>query len=129
MNNKINIQLRDNQWYANAYEFVSDNQELKEKQLYSSWWDDIKKLRNINNLISEGKLVTIPPREKYKNGDILQGKFKSIGEGNGIYIFQNGKFWKGTFYDWNLHGNGIFYDKNGNCLGEKRYEYNVPLNK
>ena len=66
---------------------------------------------------------------RYKNGDILQGKFNSIGEGNGIYTFKNGNYWKGTFYAWNLHGNGILYDKNGNCLGERRYEYNVPLNK
>ena len=66
---------------------------------------------------------------RYKNRDILQGEFNSIGEGNGVYTFKNGNYWKGTFYAWNLHGNGILYDKNGNYLGERRYEYNVPLNK
>ena len=64
---------------------------------------------------------------RYKNGEILQGKFNSVGEGIGVYTFKNGNYWKGTFYAWNLHGIGMFYDKNGNCLGERRCEYNEVI--
>jgi len=64
---------------------------------------------------------------RYKNGNVLQGKFNSIGEGNGVYTFQNGTCWKGTFYAWNLNGRGAFYDKDGKFLGEKTYEYNKQI--
>ena len=61
---------------------------------------------------------------RYKNGDILRGTFNSCGEGKGIYIFNNGNYWYGSFYAWNLNGKGFLYDKNGKNLGENIYEYN-----
>ena len=132
MKNKINILLQDNQWYANAYQFVSDNQELKEKQLYSSWWDDIRKLRDINNQISEGSLVTIPRRDKnFDNKDIFTrnndklftnnwvGVISTEGSGNETYRIEIRSRFDGgsrqffllyllcTVYGFNIHDSGI----------------------
>ena len=64
---------------------------------------------------------------RYKNGEILQGKFNSVGEGYGVYTFNDGAYWKGNFYAWSLNGKGMYYDKSGKYLGEKSYEYNKPI--
>ena len=64
---------------------------------------------------------------RYKNGEILQGKFNSVGEGYGVYTFNDGAYWKGNFYAWSLNGKGMYYDKNGKYLGEKSYEFNKPI--
>ena len=64
---------------------------------------------------------------RYKNGEILQGKFNSVGEGYGVYTFNDGAYWKGNFYAWCLNGKGMYYDKSGKYLGEKSYEYNKPI--
>ena len=63
---------------------------------------------------------------RFKNGDILQGKFNSIGVGSGVYIFKNGNIWKGNFYGFYLNGKGEEYDQNGKILGEKTYTYYKP---
>ena len=65
---------------------------------------------------------------RYQNGDKLEGKFNSNGEGSGIYHFQNGISWKGNFYAWTKNGKGMLYDKDGNCLGEKNYEFDKAVN-
>ena len=64
---------------------------------------------------------------RYKNGEILQGKFNSVGEGYGVYNFNDGAYWKGSFYAWSLNGSGTYFDKNGNCLGQKSFELNTPI--
>ena len=65
---------------------------------------------------------------RYKNGEILQGVFNSVGEGKGVFTFDDGAYWKGSFYAWTLHGNGTYYTKEGYCLGQKEYEFNNPFN-
>ena len=66
---------------------------------------------------------------RYKNGEVLQGSFNLAGEGNGVYTFEDGAYWKGSFYAWTLNGNGMYYAKDGRCLGQKTYEYNTAINK
>ena len=66
---------------------------------------------------------------RYKNGEVLQGSFNLAGEGNGVYTFEDGAYWKGSFYAWTLNGNGMYYAKDGRCLGQKAYEYNTAINK
>ena len=60
---------------------------------------------------------------------VLQGSFNLAGEGNGVYTFEDGAYWKGSFYAWTLNGNGMYYAKDGRCLGQKTYEYNTAINK
>ena len=64
---------------------------------------------------------------KYKNGETLQGTFNSVGEGEGVFTFDDGAYWRGHFYAWTLNGNGTYYTKDGYCLGQKSYEYNKPI--
>ena len=61
---------------------------------------------------------------RYPNGEVLQGTFNSIGEGQGVYTFSDGAYWRGSFYAWTLTGTGTYYTKDGYCLGQKAYEYN-----
>ena len=64
---------------------------------------------------------------RYPNGEVLQGTFNSVGEGQGVYTFGDGAYWRGSFYAWTLTGNGTYYTKEGYCLGQKAYEYNKPI--
>ena len=65
---------------------------------------------------------------RYKNGEVLQGTFNSVGEGEGVFTFEDGAYWRGNFYAWTLNGNGTYYTKDGYCLGQKSYELNTPIN-
>ena len=65
---------------------------------------------------------------RYKNGEVLQGTFNSVGEGEGVFTFEDGAYWRGNFYAWTLNGNGTYYTKDGYCLGQKAYEFNNPIN-
>ena len=47
----------------------------------------------------------------YRNGEILQGKFNSVGEGEGVYTFDDGAYWRGHFYAWTLNGKGEYFNK------------------
>ena len=64
---------------------------------------------------------------RYQNGEVLQGTFNSVGEGQGVFTFDDGAYWRGSFYAWTLTGNGTYYTKEGYCLGQKAYEYNKPI--
>ena len=64
---------------------------------------------------------------KYKNGEVLQGVFNSVGEGEGVFTFDDGAYWRGNFYAWTLNGRGTYYTKDGYCLGQKSYEFNKPI--
>ena len=64
---------------------------------------------------------------RYQNGEVLQGTFNSVGEGQGVFTFDDGAYWRGSFYAWTLTGNGTYYTKDGYCLGQKAYEYNKPI--
>ena len=66
---------------------------------------------------------------RYKNGEVLQGVFNSVGEGEGVFTFDDGAYWRGSFYAWTLHGNGTYYTKDGYCLGKKAYEFNNPVDE
>lgn len=74
MDGNIPVKLKDNQWYANAYEFVEDEELLSdysERKLPISCWEAIKELRDINELIAKHKVVTIPSRNTFKNHEIF----------------------------------------------------------
>ena len=64
---------------------------------------------------------------RYQNGEVLQGVFNSVGEGTGVFTFDDGAYWRGNFYAWTLNGNGTYYTKDGYCLGQKSYEFNKPV--
>ena len=64
---------------------------------------------------------------RYQNGEVLQGTFNVVGEGRGVYTFDDGAYWRGSFYAWTLTGIGTYYTKDGYCLGQKAYEYNKPI--
>ena len=64
---------------------------------------------------------------RYKNGEILQGTFNSVGEGEGVFTFDDGAYWRGNFYAWTLNGSGTYYTKDGYCIGQKSYEFNKPI--
>ena len=64
---------------------------------------------------------------RYQNGEVLQGTFTSSGEGQGVFTFDDGAYWRGNFYAWTLNGVGTYYTKDGYCLGQKAYEYNKPI--
>jgi len=64
---------------------------------------------------------------RYKNGEVLQGTFNSVGEGKGVYTFDDGAYWRGNFYAWTLNGNGTYYTKEGYIFGEKAFELNKPV--
>ena len=64
----------------------------------------------------------------YRNGEILQGKFNSVGEGDGVYTFEDGAYWKGHFYAWTLNGTGEYFGKDGTSYGIKKYELNKCIN-
>jgi len=64
---------------------------------------------------------------RYKNGEVLQGVFNSVGEGEGVFTFDDGAYWRGNFYAWTLNGKGTYYTKEGYCLGPKPYEFNKPI--
>ena len=66
---------------------------------------------------------------KYKNGEVLQGVFNSVGEGQGVFTFDDGAYWRGSFYAWTLNGSGTYYTKDGYCLGQKSYEFNKPTDE
>ena len=66
---------------------------------------------------------------RYKNGEVLQGVFNSVGEGEGVFTFDDGAYWRGSFYAWTLNGNGTYYTKDGYCLGKKTYELNNPVDE
>ena len=64
---------------------------------------------------------------RYQNGEVLQGTFNSVGEGQGVFTFDDGAYWRGNFYAWTLTGVGTYYTKDGYCLGQKAYEFNTPI--
>jgi hypothetical protein len=64
---------------------------------------------------------------RYKNGEVLQGTFNSVGEGKGVYTFDDGAYWRGNFYAWTLNGNGTYYTKEGYIVGEKAFDLNKPV--
>ena len=45
------------------------------------------------------------------------------------FTFDDGAYWRGSFYAWTLHGNGTYYTKDGYCLGKKAYEFNNPVDE
>ena len=63
----------------------------------------------------------------YNDGSTLEGNFNEIGQGSGVFIFPNGESWKGTFYGWNRHGSGEYFDKNGNSLGMRSFQFNYKI--
>ena len=66
---------------------------------------------------------------KYENGEVLQGVFNSVGEGKGVYTFEDGAYWRGNFYAWTLNGKGTYFTKEGYSLGEKAFEFNQHVDE
>jgi len=64
---------------------------------------------------------------RYKNGEVLQGTFNSVGEGKGVYTFSDGAYWRGNFYGWTLNGKGTYYTNEGYIVGEKAFDLNKPV--
>ena len=66
---------------------------------------------------------------KYENGEVLQGVFNSVGEGKGVYTFEDGAYWRCNFYAWTLNGKGTYFTKEGYSLGEKAFEFNQHVDE
>ena len=71
MENKIQVRLKDNQSFYNAYELRED-EVFSDKQISKEYWDGLKEIYDINNLIEHHKIVTIPFCNRYKNSKIFE---------------------------------------------------------
>lgn len=71
MDNCTLISFEDNQSYENAYLLVDDNRITNEKTISESYWEDIKKIRDVNNLLNQRGIITIPAKDKYRNNEIF----------------------------------------------------------
>lgn len=71
MENKIQIRLKDNQNFDNAYD-LRDGGGFFDKQIPEEYWDGIKEIYDINNLIEHHKITTIPYRNRYKNSKLFE---------------------------------------------------------
>ena len=88
MENKIQIRLKDNQSFDNAYEFRQD-EPFSDRQITEEYWDCIKGICDINNLIDHYKIVTIPPRYKYKNSKIFERINDKLSTYNWVGVISN----------------------------------------
>lgn len=71
MENCVRIRLKDNQSFEKAYAFV-ENDDCSEKEIPEQYWDGIKEICDINKLISQYKIVSIPSRNRFKNKEICE---------------------------------------------------------
>ncbi len=111
MENKIQIRLKDNQSFDNAYEFRQD-EPFSDRQITEEYWDCIKGICDINNLIDHYKIVTIPPRYKYKNSKIFERINDKLSTYNWVGVISN-RLEDGTNYRVEIHSR---FDE-----GEKQY--------
>ena len=64
--------LKDNQSYDKAYSFVDDVVDCEEKEISEQFWDGIiRDVHDINRLLNQHKIITIPHRNSYKNNEIF----------------------------------------------------------
>ncbi len=71
MNNYRRIRFKDNQSYRNAYS-LTDHTEMSKEGIPESYWEDIKKIRNVSYLLEQKKIVTFPqPKDDHSNKEIF----------------------------------------------------------
>ncbi|MCR4655946.1 MAG: McrC family protein [Lachnospiraceae bacterium] len=68
--NSISIRLRDNQSFGNSYSFALET-DYKNKTISEESWDSMKEICNINTLLKDRKILTIPDKNSYENDAIF----------------------------------------------------------
>ena len=76
---------------------------------------------HLDNPLGKGKYYF---KDSYST---IEGVFDEVGEGEGIYTFEDGSYWKGNFFGWKKNGEGELFDEDGNSKGKKSYDLNRPL--
>ncbi len=96
MENKIKIRLKDNQCFNKAYKLSIDEADY-DNQIPEEYWDGIKGISDIDNLIERYKIVTIPSRNKYKNSKIFERINDELYTHNWVGVISN-RLDDGTHY-------------------------------